>query len=310
MNVAVMEGSRMPFTAYDLRYNLQDNFPKLYAYLQQRAKRWLGTFAYESDEVDVVVEHVLEQLTRLGLLGGGVHAPETALDRLSNAQFYAFLNQSVKHKAIDRLRRHRLPTSSLSAFEDAGNIEEENDPLNAVTDSIWGSPPFPTPEAAALQAASQKDLRILIKHCIEELSSAPRQLQAVIQELSEIGIEDLVQELKAEFRTQLADVELSHLSQHKDHAHKKLRHCLQYSSTNLAVLVALRLTEYGEHSNGNDEISIGIKDLVDERICKEEVLKGLNHLARVGLLDWHGEERVRIISVQLKHLARFYEEGE
>ena len=78
----------------------------------------------------------------------------------------------------------------------------------------------------------------------------------------------------------------------------------------MAVLVALRLTEYGQYSNGNDEISIGIKDLVDERICKEEVLKGLNHLARVGLLDWHGEERVRIISVQLKHLARFYEEGE
>lgn len=305
-----MEGSPMPFTAYDLRYHLQDNFPKLYAYLQQRAKRWLGTFAYESDEVDVVVEHVIEQLTRLGLLSGGDHAPETALDRLSNAQFYAFLNQSVKHKAIDRLRRHRLPTSSLSAFEDRGNIEEENDPLNTVTDSIWGSPPFPTPEAAALQAASQKDLRILIKHCIEELSSAPRQLLAVIQELDEMGVEDLVQELKDEFRTQLADVELSHLSQHKDHAHKKLRHCLQYSSTNLAVLVALRLTEYGPYSSGNDEISIGIEALVDERICEEEVLKGLNHLARVGLLDWHGEEIVRITSIQLKHLARFYEEEE
>src|SRR5205814_595820 len=137
MIAAVMEGSRMPFTAHDLRYNLQDNFPKLCAYLQQRAKHWLGTFAYASDEVDVVVEH-----------------------------------------------------------------------------------------------------------CIEELSSAPRQLLAVIQELDGIGIEDLVQELKDEFRTQLADVELSHLSQHKDHAHKKLRHCLQHSSTNLAVLVALRLTEY------------------------------------------------------------------
>jgi len=310
MNAAVMEDSRMPFTAYDLRYNLQDNFPKLCAYLQQRAKRWLGTFAYDSNEVDVVVGHVIEQLTRIGLLGGGDHAPETALDRLSNAQFYAFLNQSVKNKAIDRLRRHRLPTSSLSAFEDPSNIEEENDPLNTVADSIWGSPPFPTPEAAALQAASQEEFRILIKRCIEELRSAPRQLQAVIQELDEMGVGDLFQDLKEKFRTQLADLELSHLSQHKDHAHKKLRHCLQNSSTNLAVLVALRLTEYELYSTGIDEISVGIKILVDEHISEEEVLKGLNHLARVGLLDWHGEEIVRFTSVQRKHLARFYEEGE
>ena len=301
----------MPFTAHDLRYNLQESFPKLYAYLQQRAKRWLGTFAYDSDEVDIVVEHVIEQLTRLGLLGGGEHAPETALDRLSNAQFYAFLNQSVKNKAIDRLRRHRLPTSSLSAFEDPSNIEEENDPLNTVADSIWGSPPYATPEVAALQAASQEELRNLIKHCIEELSSAPRQLLAVIQELDAIGIKDLVQELKDEFRRQLADVELSHLSQHKDHAHKKLRHCLQHNSTNLAVLVALRLTEYRQNSTGIDkEILVDIKTLVYKRMSEEEVLKGLSHLARVGLLDWHGEEIVRITSVQLKQLARFYEEGE
>jgi hypothetical protein len=125
-----------------------------------------------------------------------------------------------------------------------------------------------------------------------------------------MGIEDLVQELKDEFNTQLANLELSHLSQHKDHAHKKLRHCLQHSSTNLAVLVALRLTKYGHYSTGIDEIAVGIKTLVDERISEEEVLKGLNHLARVGLLDWHGEEIVRFSSVQLKHLARFYEEGE
>ncbi len=298
----------MPFTAHDLRYNLQDFYPQLYAFLQQRAKRYLGAFAYVSDEVDLVVEHVIEQLTKVGLLGGGDHAPETALDRLSNAQFYSFLNQSVKHKAIDRLRKHHLPTSSLSAFEDPGNIEEENDPLNIVADSIWGSPPFPTPEAAALQAASQASIRILIKHCIEELSSAPRQLLAVLQELDEIGMEDLVQELKDEFHAQLADLELTHLSQHKDHAHKKLRHCLQKSSTNLAVLVALRLTEYGRNSAGVNEISVDIKALVDERISEEEVMKGLNHLARVGLLDWHGEKIVCITSVQQKHLARFYEE--
>jgi DNA-directed RNA polymerase specialized sigma24 family protein len=310
MHAAVREGSHMPFTAYDLRYHLEENFPKLYAYLQQRAKHCLGTFAYDSDEVEGVVGHVIEQLTKLGLLGGGDHAPETVLDRLSNAQFYAFLNRSVKNKAIDRLRRHRLPTSSLSAFEDSGNIDEEIDPLNAVSDSIWGSPPFPTPEVAALQAASQKAFRVLIKHCIEELSSAPRQLLATICELDELGIEDLVQELKDEFRTQLADVELSHLSQHKDHAHKKLRHCLQHSSSNLAVLVALRLTEYGQNTASIDEISVDIKSLVEERISEKEVLKGLNHLARVSLLDWHGEEIVCVTSAQLKHLARFYEEGE
>ena len=298
----------MPFTAYDLRYKLEEYYPQLDAYLRQRAKRYLGTFAYVSDEVDIVVEHVIEQLTKVGLLGGGDQAPKTALDQLSNAQFYSFLNQSVKHKAIDRLRRHRLPTSSLSAFEDPGTIEEENDPLNTVADSIWGSPPFPTPEAAALQAVSQESIRILIKHCIEELSSAPRQLLAVLQELHEMGIEDLVRELRNEFHTQLDDLDLTHLSQHKDHAHKKLRHCLQQSSTNLAVLVALRLTEYGQISTGVDEISVGIQTLVDERISEEEVLKGLNHLARAGLLDWHGEKIVCITSDQLKHLARFYEE--
>ena len=126
----------------------------------------------------------------------------------------------------------------------------------------------------------------------------------------EMGMKDLVGELKDEFQTQLANLNLTNLSQHKDHAHKKLRHCLQHSSTNLAVLVALRLTEYVQISTGIDEISVGIKALVDKRISAEEVLKGLNHLARVGLLDWHGEEIVRITSVQLKHLARFYEEGE
>ena len=298
----------MPFTAYDLRYHLQDNFPKLYVYLQQRAKRWLGTFAYESDEVDVVVEHVIEQLTRLGLLGGGDHAPTTALDRLSNAQFYAFLNQSVKHKAIDRLRRHRLPTSSLSTFEDPGNVEEEYDPLNTVTDSIWGSPPFPTPETAALQAVSQKDLRILIKHCIEELSSAPRQLLAVIQELDEMGLEDLVQELKDEFRTQLANVELSHLSQHKDHAHKKLRHCLQQQSTHLTVRVALRLTEYGARSADAKDYTVDVQTLAQDDLAVGSVRTGLNELVHEGLLEWNGEDVVRFTADQKKRLERFYRE--
>jgi DNA-directed RNA polymerase specialized sigma24 family protein len=310
MNVIVSEDPRMPFTAHDLRYNLENNYPTLCAYLQQRAKRYLGPFSYDAYEVDVVVGHVVEQLTRLGLLGSGDHAPETALDRLSNAQFYAFLNQSVKNKAIDRLRRRRLPTSTLGELEGSGNSEEDTDPLNTVVDSIWGSLPFPTPEAAALQAVSQEELRILLKRCIEELSTAPRQLQAVMQELDEFGAGDLLQELKEEFRAQLADLELSHLSQHKDHAHKKLRHCLQKSSTNLAVLVALRLTKYGEHSTDTDEVSVDIKTLATDNLSEWEVQKGLMHLVRVGLLEWHGEEIVHFSSVQLKRLARFYDEEE
>jgi len=310
MSIIVSEDSRMPFTAHDLRYNLESSYPALCAYLQQRTKRYLGQFAYDAYEVDVVVGHVVEQLTRIQLLGGGDHAPETALDHLSNAQFYAFLNQSIKNKAIDRLRRRRLPTSTLAELEGSGNNEEDNDYLTTVVESIWGSPPFPTPEAAALQAVSQEELRMLLKRCIEELSNAPHQLQAVIKELDEVGAGDFLQELKEEFRAQLADLELSHLSQHKDHAHKKLRHCLQKSSTNLAVLIALRLTEYGEHITGTDEMSVEIRTLAKDSLSEREVQKGLKHLVRAGLLEWHGEEIIRFSSVQLKHLARFYDEGE
>ncbi len=300
----------MPFTAHDLRYNLPDSFSKLYAYLHSRARIALGPYGYDADEVELVIEHIIEQLTKMGLLGGGDHTPETALDRLSDAQFHAFLNRSITNKAIDRLRKRRLPTSSLSAFEDAGNIEEENDPLNTISDSIWGPPPFPTPETATLQTASQKDLRKLIKSCIEELRSAPRQLLAVIQELEDVGMEDFAQDLREEFATQLANVQLSHLSQHKDHAHKKLRQCLQQSSTNLAVLVALRLTEYRQISTGTDEISVHIKAIAYERLSEEDVQTGLHHLARIGLLSWYGEEVVHITSDQSKHLAHFYEDEE
>ncbi len=298
----------MPFTAHDLRYNLPDSFSKLYAYLHSRARTALGPYGYDADEVELVIEHVIEQLTRMGLLGGGYHTPENALDRLSNAQFHAFLNRSITNKAIDRLRKRRFLASSLSAFEDAGNIEEENDPLNTISDSIWGSPPFLTPETAALQAASQKELRKLLKSCIEELHSAPRQLLAIIQELENIGMEDFAQVLREEFATQLEHVELSHISQHKDHAHKKLRQCLQMSSTNLAVLVALRLTEYRQIYTGTDELLVDIKAIVYERLSEEDVRTGLHHLARIGLLIWHGEEVVHITSDQSKHLAHFYEE--
>ena len=300
----------MPFKAHDLRYDLPDSFPKLYAYLHSRARLALGTFGYDADEVELVIEHVIEQLTKVGLLGGGDHTPETALDHLSDAQFHAFLNRSITNKAIDRLRKRRLPTSSLSAFEDAGNIEEENDPLNTISESMWGTPPFLTPETAALQAASQRDLRRLIIRCIEALSSAPRQLFAIIQELEDLGMDDVAQRLRDEFALQLAHVELSHLSQHKDHAHKKLRQCLQHNSTNLAVLIALRITEYRQISGSTGDMSIDVKALTYEHLSEEDVRTGLHHLARIGLLSWHGEEVVHITSDQRKHLMHFYEEEE
>ena len=300
----------MPFTAHDLRYDLEHTYPSFCAFLQQRAQRYLGPLAYDAYEVDQVVGHVVEQLTRLQLLGGGDHSPQTALDRLSNAQFYAFLNHSVKNKAIDRLRKRRLPTSTLAELERLGNSEEDIDPLSTVTDSIWGSPPFPTPEGAALHAASRQELRNLLKHCIDALRAAPRQLQAVLQELEEMGAGDFLQELFAEYGTLIADLPLSHLSQHQDHAHKKLRHCLQKSSTNLAVLVALRLTEYGEHSAGTEEVSVRIRTLAQDDLSEREVQAGLKHLVSKGLLEWYGEEIVRFSSAQYKHLARFYEEGE
>src|SRR6266702_1054339 len=107
----------MPFTAHDLRYHIEQSFPVLYAYLQQRARRYLGPLKFDAFEMDLVVEHVIEQLVRLGILGSGDHVPENALDRLSPAQFYAFLNHSIRNKSIDRLRKHRLPVSTFAELE-------------------------------------------------------------------------------------------------------------------------------------------------------------------------------------------------
>ena len=78
----------------------------------------------------------------------------------------------------------------------------------------------------------------------------------------------------------------------------------------MAVLIALRLTKYGELSTGTDEVSVDIKTLATNNLTEWEVQKGLKHLVRVGLLEWHGEEIVRFSSFQLKHFARFYEEDE
>jgi hypothetical protein len=311
-----MEGlSRMLFSAHDLRYNLDKCYPSFCSFLQQRAKRFLGPLKYDSVEVDQVVEHIIEQLARTGLMGGGDNAPQTALDHLTTAQFYAFLNRSIRNKAIDRLRKHRLPVSTVAELGGFGGMENEKDPLDDTVESMWGTPPFATPEDAAMEAASQETLRNLLKNCIRSLVNAPHQLQAVEQELEELGVDDLVQFIHIEFGTLLGNVVPTHLSQHKDHAHKKLRQCLQKSSTHLGVLIALRLTEYGRRSTGIDEVTVSIQSLMkngqgQQDISERDVITGLKHLVTEDLLDWDGEAIVRFSSAQAKRLARFYIEGE
>src|SRR5712691_1444525 len=300
----------MPFTAHDLRYHAEQSYPALYAYLQQRAKRCLASLKYDAYEVDFVVGHVIEQLVRLGILGSEDHVPPNTLDTLSQAQFYAFLNHSVRNKAIDRLRKHRLPIATFAELEMPPDAEGEDDPLNDLVEPFWGDIPFATPEEATLELASQEELRSLLKHCIQALSAAPRQLQAVVQELEAIGATDLLQAIRAELSEVLPAPEdtLSHVSQHKDHAHKKLRHCLQKSSTNLAVMVALRLTEYRIQSSNADEVLVGLQTLMQHDLTELEAQTGLRQLVAEGLLDWHGGEVVRLTVAQQKRLTRFYQE--
>lgn len=298
----------MPFSAYDLRYHLEQSYPALCAYLQHRSQRYLGQLAFDAFEVDQVIGHVIEHLTRIQLLGGSDHAPRTALDELSDAQFYTFLNRMVQNKAIDRLRRRRLPMSTTGELEAPGGPNEESDLLNSVVEPIWGDIPFANPEEAVLEIASQEELRLMLKKCIATLSAAPRQLQAVVQELEHLGATDLIKEIRVDVSIELEGSTLAHLSQHKDHAHKKLRLCLQKNSTNLAVMIAIRLTEYGTQSSGSDELSVSIQTLTQDGLSLTEVQTGLRHLTNAGLLDWKGAEVVYITPVQQKQLTRFYEE--
>jgi DNA-directed RNA polymerase specialized sigma24 family protein len=295
----------MPFTAHDLRYHVEQSYPLLYAYLQRNAQRFLGALKYDAFEVDAVVGHVVEQLVRLGLLGAGDHTPPTALDQLTNAQFYAFLGRSVRNKAIDRLRKRRVQMSTsaeLTMLDD----ESEVDPLSEAVESVWGAIPFATPEEMALRLASQKHMRDLLKHCILLLRAAPNQLQAVVQELKDIGADDLLQSLLPELQDSLVPAINPHVSQHKDHAHRKLRLCLQQQSANLTVVVALRLTQYKAMANGR--ISVEFQTLAQQDLSLSDVRQGLAELAREGLIDWHGEDVVQLAADQVKRLARFYKE--
>ena len=302
----------MPFTAHDLRYNAEQTCAALYAHLNWHAQRSLDGLKYDQVEVDLVVGHVVEQLLRLGLLGGGDRTPLTVLDGLSNAQFYAFLNRSIRNKAIDRLRRRRLLMTYATDFEGTEGTETEEDILNEATENLGGAPPFPTPEQAVLALASQQELRNLLKHCIKVLSAAPKQFQAIIQEIEEFDATDLLENIFEE----LPDKDLlassgepiANISQHRDHAHKKLRHCLQQQSTNLTVIVALRLTEYRVQSTHPDEFVVDMQTLAQQDLTESDVRTGLNQLVAEGLLDWHGDSVVHITSTQMKQLTRFYRE--
>src|SRR5437763_489301 len=229
----------MPLTARDLRYRPEQSYPLLYAYLQRNAQRFLGGLKFDAFEVDAVVGHVVEQLVRLGLLGGGDSTPLTALDGLTDAQFYTFLSRSTHNKAVDRLRKRRLQTTNFTELGIPEGEEEENDPLNQVVQSPWGTIPFATPEEITLKLVSQHDLRNLLKHCIRALQAAPHQLEAVLQELQAVGADELLSALRTELHISSSTAhELNtHMSQHKDHAHKKLRHCLQHQSTHLTVMI-------------------------------------------------------------------------
>ena len=156
----------MPFTAHDLRYHAEQTYATLYAHLNWHAQRSLGEFKHDQVEVDLVVGHVVEQLLRLGLLGGGDRTSLTVLDGLSNAQFYAFLNRSIRNKAIDRLRRRRLLMTYATDFEGTEGTETEEDILNEATENLGGAPPFPPPEHAVLARFLQSKVRYRNLLCI------------------------------------------------------------------------------------------------------------------------------------------------
>lgn len=295
----------MPFTAQDLRYRSESSYPSLYAYLHRHAQRYLGMLKYDAFEVDTVIGHVVEQLVRLGLFGGGDKAPRTALDRLTDAQFYAFLNRSVRNKAIDRLRKRRWQVSTEAELGVPNGMENSDGPLDGAVESLWGTCPFATPEEITLHLASQRNLRNVLIHCILVLGAAPHQLQAVIQEMQDFGAEELLHHVLSELNLSLSSTDDPHLSQHKDHAHKKLRLCLQQQSTNLSVIMAVRLTIYRKQSS---DYWVKIQDLMHDDLTEGEVRIGLNELGARGLLTWSSEDVVYLTAAQMKRLSRFYKE--
>jgi predicted nucleotidyltransferase len=157
---------------------------------------------------------------------------------------------------------------------------------------------------------AQKDLRNILKHCILVLSAAPNQLQAVMQELQEMGADDLLSTVIDELHVQLPTELNPHISQHKDHAHKKLRSCLQQKSSNLTVQVAVRLTMYTERTADKTLYVTDVQALAQDDLSLEDVRKGLQGLVHEHMLDWQGDDTVHVTSAQLKRLMRFYKDDE
>lgn len=309
----------MLFTPHDLRYHLEEIFPAFYTYVHNRAQKELGSRGYDSNNVDQIVDHVLDQLRRFNILGGG-DAPKTTLDELSDVQFNSYLNKIIKHKAIDLKRRRHVAISTFTELESAWGNQQENDLLNEEVEAPW-TPPFDTPEKAALEAASRDEYRQALKHCIEKLINAPHQFEALMQELEEMGLSDLRQQVLLELNIDppAKSPPIPHRSQHKDHAHRKLRYCLQQTSPHLTIVIALRLTEYAKLSTSKNEIVVAVKDLEqpapseDEEgrtLSKYDVQRCLKHLARQGIIHWNDEEIVRFSSVEEKHLEHYYLAGQ
>jgi hypothetical protein len=197
-------------------------------------------------------------------------------------------------------------SAELEVLDDDG----DNNPLNDAVESIWGTIPFATPETITLQLLSQKHMRDLLRHCIMMLRAAPNQLQAVVQELKEMGADDLLGSLLADLQGLQVSEPNPHASQHKDHAHRKLRSCLQQRSSNLTVIVALRLTQYKPVASIKKSQYIDLHTLVQPDLSLDEVRQALTELAREGLVDWQGEDVVQLTADQVKRLSRFYEEEE
>lgn len=298
----------MPFSADDLRYRAEQTYPALYAYLSRQAINHLGVLKGDTFEVDLVVGHVIEQLVKLGLLGGEDKLPLTALDRMSAAQFYKFLSRMATNKAIDRLRKLHLQVSSFSDLGSPVGSDVDDNPLNATEESIWGTQPFDTPEKAALALVSQLELRTKLIHCLKRLEAAPHQLEAIRQEVKEFGGDEAVHILFEDIHYSTEEATILHISQHKDHAHRRLRLCLQEGSSDLIVHVALRLIQCGLQNASSKDFSVDIDTLAEDSLTESDVKVGLRRLTEENVLDWHGEERVVISASQMKHLQRYYKE--
>lgn len=298
----------MSFSADDLRYHAEQTLPALSAYLSRQAKSHLGMLKNDAFEVDMVVDHVIERLVQLGLLGGQDKQPLTALDSMSNAQFYAFLKSMVKHKAIDRLRKHHVQVTSFSELEASAGSDVDENPLNATEESIWGNPPFAAPEKAALALVSQLELRTKLIHCLKRLETAPHQLEAIRQEVKEFGGDEAVHLLFENIHSSSEETTISHISQHKDHAHRRLRLCLQADSSNLIVRIASRLIHCGQQIAGTKDFSVDSNTLAGDELTESAVKDGLSRLTEENVLDWHGEERIVISASQMKRLQHYYKE--